>query len=235
VPYLSGWGDTRVTSGRLILTHTTVANSGLSAFFSSRCVSCPRYAYAGLVSFAQSDLRLLQIVIALRAVQQPSSIPVSLASLHLMQTASSVFMEHVRMLLQETGSFSDRLTALRKLFEAVNISNKVTDGTTPFPENEQSLRHGISLEFRYLVCRLRIVREVNVMLSPGVCHFDIPAARGTLCVRFPLQLGRANFAYVHSCHDFGSTKCSRPLPITGHPWFQRIREKHDSKASGSSI
>jgi hypothetical protein len=137
-----------VASGRLILTQKTVVDSSLSASFGSRYVSYPRYAYAGLSSSAQPDLRLLQVVIALRAVQQPSSIPVSLASLHLMQNASSVFMTHVRMLLHKTGSFSDRLSALRKLFEAVNIQNKVTDGTVPFPENEQSLRHGISLEFR---------------------------------------------------------------------------------------
>jgi hypothetical protein len=65
-----------------------------------------------------------------------------------MQGASYEFIRHIGMLLEETGVFSKRLSSLRKFFEAENISNKVTDGTTPFPENEQSLRDGMSLEFR---------------------------------------------------------------------------------------
>jgi hypothetical protein len=97
----------------------------------------------------QSDLRLLQVIFALRAAKQPSSIPVSLASLHLMKDASSMFMTSIRMVLQKSKTFPEQLSALRKLFEAGNIINKVVDGTTPYPENEQSLRYGISLEFRY--------------------------------------------------------------------------------------
>jgi len=34
------------------------------------------------------------------------------------------------------------------LYEAVNIPNKVVDGSIPFPENAQSISNGISLEFR---------------------------------------------------------------------------------------
>ena len=61
-------------------------------------------------------------------------------------------MENVRSLLQQTGNVSGRLSALRKLYEAGNIPNQVTDGAVPFPENEQSIRDGISLEFRYFAC-----------------------------------------------------------------------------------
>ena len=46
------------------------------------------------------------------------------------------------------GSISDRLSSLRKLYEAENIPNKIVDGTIPFPENAQSIGDGISLEFR---------------------------------------------------------------------------------------
>jgi hypothetical protein len=60
-------------------------------------------------------------------------------------------MENVSALLRQTGSVSQRLSALRKLYEAGNIVNHVADGTVPFPENEQSIRDGISLEFRYFV------------------------------------------------------------------------------------
>jgi len=96
-------------------------------------------------------LRCVQIVFTLRAVQQPLSIPVSLASLHLVQQASSSFMGSVRSLLEQTGNMSDRLSALRQLYEVGNIANVVADGTTPFPENEQSMRDGIAVEFRYFI------------------------------------------------------------------------------------
>jgi hypothetical protein len=94
------------------------------------------------------DLRCLQIVFTLRAVQQPLSIPVSLASLHLVQRASSSFMGSARALYEQTGNMSDRWSALRQLYEAENIANTVADGTTPFPENQQSIRDGIAVEFR---------------------------------------------------------------------------------------
>ncbi|KAI9507420.1 HlyB/MsbA family ABC transporter [Russula earlei] len=99
-----------------------------------------------LVSISLSELPL--IVFAVRAIQRPSSIPISIASLHLMQDASMSFLGHATRLLSQTGDFSDQLLALRKLFEAGNIPNKVADGSIPFPENEQSIRNGISLEFR---------------------------------------------------------------------------------------
>ena len=95
------------------------------------------------------NLTSLQIVFTLRAVQQPSSIPVSLASLHLVQRSSILFMDSLRTLLDQTGSLSERMTALRRLYEAGNIANQVVDGKVPFPENEQSICDGISLEFRY--------------------------------------------------------------------------------------
>jgi hypothetical protein len=69
-----------------------------------------------------------------------------------MQEASDSFMTHVTTLLSDTGNFSEQLLNLRKHFEAGNITNKVVDGTTPFPEDPQSIRDGISLEFKYFVC-----------------------------------------------------------------------------------
>ena len=62
------------------------------------------------------------------------------------------------MLLHQTGkgavSGPERLSTLRKFYETRNIENQVEDGGVPFPENEQSIRDGISLEFRYFVQRL---------------------------------------------------------------------------------
>jgi len=60
-------------------------------------------------------------------------------------------MDNVRTLFQQTGSVSERLSALRKLYEVGNIPNQVIDGAVSFPENAQSIRDGISLEFRYVL------------------------------------------------------------------------------------
>ncbi|KAH9001450.1 HlyB/MsbA family ABC transporter [Lactarius akahatsu] len=91
---------------------------------------------------------LPQIIFTLQVVQKPSSIPVSLASLPLLQQSSSTFMMRINEILQDVESISTRLSSLRNLYEAENIANKVVDGTIPFPENAQSIGDGISLEFR---------------------------------------------------------------------------------------
>jgi hypothetical protein len=72
-------------------------------------------------------------------------------------------MDNVRTLLQQTGNVSERLSALRKLYEVGNIPNQVIDGAVPFPENGQSIRDGISLEFRYvllLVLSRMLIRDL---------------------------------------------------------------------------
>lgn len=60
-------------------------------------------------------------------------------------------MDNVRTLLGQTWNVSERLLALRRLYEAENIVNQVADGNIPYPENAKSIRDGISLEFRYLL------------------------------------------------------------------------------------
>lgn len=89
-----------------------------------------------------------QIIFTLQAVQKPTSIPVSLASLHLLQQSLGTFVGRINDIFRTMGSISDRLSKLRKLHEVENIANKVVDGNTPFPENAQSISDGISLEFR---------------------------------------------------------------------------------------
>ena len=164
--------------------------------------------------FVLADVRLLQVVFALRAVQQPSTIPISLASLHLMQEASDSFMNHITTLLSQTQNFSTQLLDLRKLFEANNIPNKIVDGTVPFPENQQSIRDGISLEFRYVVFRPRflemshaddLLRSVSFKYlgSEKYALRDISfrVEQGQLCVIVHALLSEARFEFTcHSSH-----------------------------------
>jgi hypothetical protein len=95
-----------------------------------------------------SPLIVLQIVFTLRAVQYPTSIPLSLASLHLIRENAQSFSSSVFALLDETGNMAEQLASVRKLYEIENIPNKVIDGREPFPENQQTLNNGISVEFR---------------------------------------------------------------------------------------
>lgn len=110
-----------------------------------------------------------------------------------MQEASDSFMAHVRTLLSNTGDFSEQLLNLRKLFEANNIPNKIADGTIPFPENQQSIRDGISLEFRYFVCRPHVLRVDMNEISLGTSHSNILEVKSTPYAIYPLELNKDSF------------------------------------------
>lgn len=51
-------------------------------------------------------------------------------------------------LFGESSSLAEQFASVRKLYEISNIRNRIVDGNVPFPENQQTLRHGISIEFR---------------------------------------------------------------------------------------
>ena len=91
---------------------------------------------------------LSQIAFALRAVQYPASIPVSLASLSLIQENTSNLTWTIGRFLEQTGSIAEQLTTVRKLYEVSHIPNRIPDGNTPFPEDTQKINAGISVEFR---------------------------------------------------------------------------------------
>ncbi|KAG6874168.1 hypothetical protein C0995_005586 [Termitomyces sp. Mi166 len=91
-------------------------------------------------SFLVDPLRELpQIVFTLRAIQYPTSIPVSLASLNLITQTTASFTNTLVTLYDKTGSLAQKCADIRRVYEVANIPNRVVDGTEPFPENEQSL------------------------------------------------------------------------------------------------
>ncbi|KAI0668740.1 P-loop containing nucleoside triphosphate hydrolase protein [Trametes maxima] len=103
----------------------------------------------GLFTFIQDPLRELpQIVFTLRAVQYPASMPVSLASLNLLQQTTSQFSYTLWRLFENTVSVTEQLQIVRKLYDVAHIPNRIRDGTVPFPEDAQKIRHGVALEFR---------------------------------------------------------------------------------------
>lgn len=102
-----------------------------------------------LTSILREPLRELpQIVFTLRAIQYPASIPISLASLTLITQTANSFSGTLFQLFGESFSLSEQFASVRKLYEISTIPNRVVDGTIPFPENQQALKHGILIEFR---------------------------------------------------------------------------------------
>ncbi|KAJ7356592.1 P-loop containing nucleoside triphosphate hydrolase protein [Mycena albidolilacea] len=126
-----------------------------------------------LTGFLSDPLRELpQIVFTLRAVQYPSDIPLSLASLNLITQTTSKFSRTLFDLFEQTGSVADNLASIRKLYETYSIPNIVADGVTPFPEDQQKLRLGVALEFRNVSFRYPgsqkdVLRNVSFKILQG--------------------------------------------------------------------
>ncbi|KAF5351573.1 hypothetical protein D9758_007222 [Tetrapyrgos nigripes] len=90
-----------------------------------------------------------QVVFALRAVQQPSSIPLSLASLTLITSTTTSFSNSLLRLFQQGGSIANHWADVRRFYEVVAVENRVRDGSFPFPENQKEMElSGVQLEFR---------------------------------------------------------------------------------------
>ncbi|VDB88528.1 unnamed protein product [Peniophora sp. CBMAI 1063] len=124
-------------------------------------------------SIIQSVLQQLpQVVFTLRAAQYPTSIPVSMASLSLIQQSSNSFLRQVESLFDGTENLGGSLSSLRKLYEADKIPNRVVDGEKPFPEDAQSLHAGIGVEFRnvsfaYPGTERMVLQNVSFNILPG--------------------------------------------------------------------
>ncbi|KDR84731.1 hypothetical protein GALMADRAFT_284753 [Galerina marginata CBS 339.88] len=105
---------------------------------------------------------LPELAFAFRAIQQPASIPLSLASLHLIRQTTQSFTQTAYAFVDETDSITNVFSQVIHLYEVAKIPNRVKvhlpekenldqDDPTlgvPFPENDQTLHLGISVEFR---------------------------------------------------------------------------------------
>ncbi|KAN0101039.1 P-loop containing nucleoside triphosphate hydrolase protein [Tylopilus felleus] len=126
-----------------------------------------------LMSILREPMRELpQIVFTLKAVQYPASIPVSIASLTLVNQTANTFSSSLFALYGESFSLAEQFGSVRKLYEITNIRNRIVDGNIPFPENHQTLRHGISIEFRNVFFRYPgsesyVLRDVSFKIGPG--------------------------------------------------------------------
>ncbi|KAJ7051170.1 P-loop containing nucleoside triphosphate hydrolase protein [Mycena amicta] len=129
-----------------------------------------RFKWSTFISDPLAELP--RVVFTLRAVQYPSDIPLSLASLNLITQTTSRFSRTLFALLQETGSVADNLGNVRKLYETYTIPNQIQDGPTPFPEDQRSLDMGMSVEFRHVYFRYPggtqdVLRDVSFKIHQG--------------------------------------------------------------------
>ena len=102
--------------------------------------------FSSLLSMSLRELP--EVFYLLRAAEDPTSIPVSIASMRLVQETTSSFMTAFMDFLDESGSIAERFHKVRQLYEIENIQNNVVDGKVSFPEDRQTLKSGISVEFR---------------------------------------------------------------------------------------
>lgn len=156
-----------------------------------------------------------QVIFSLRAVEQPTTIPLSLASLHLITQTTNAFTYTAFTLYDETGAITEKLTAVRLLYEMIKIPNRVTveipkkedhyvdyDDPSlgiPFPEEQRSLDWGISIEFRHVSFKYPgsdtyALRDVNFKIE-----------KGQLCVRsfftFPKESSCSEFSRIGHCRQ----------------------------------
>ncbi|EMD41255.1 hypothetical protein CERSUDRAFT_127907 [Gelatoporia subvermispora B] len=115
---------------------------------------------------------LPQILFTLRAARHPASIPVSLASLHLISQSTSVLAWQLRSIFLKTRGIASQLADLRKVYDLATIPNSMQDGAGTFSEDAQKIRSGVCLEFRNVSFRY-----------PGCEKFALhKISEGQLCV-----------------------------------------------------
>ncbi|OJT07927.1 Lipid A export ATP-binding/permease protein MsbA [Trametes pubescens] len=126
-----------------------------------------------LWALLQYPLRELpQMFFTLRAMQYPASMPVSLASLQMVQEATNTFAYNMFELMHSTQSFATQIGEVRKMYEVASVPNKVQDGTVPFPEDTAQIRSGVALEFRnvsfkYPSTEKYALHNVSFSILPG--------------------------------------------------------------------
>ncbi|KAG2748574.1 P-loop containing nucleoside triphosphate hydrolase protein [Suillus brevipes Sb2] len=129
--------------------HETAQRVGDDAVdFSELEETCSVKDSLSMVSLLRETLHALPLIVfTLRVVQKSMTIPASLVSFILIYQISNSIGSSPLSEMPAT-SLARKLDNIRSIYAMDNIKNKVVDGSEPFPEDRQSLRSGISIEFR---------------------------------------------------------------------------------------
>jgi len=134
-----------------------------------------------------------QIVFTWRIVQKQMTIPLSLVSLILIyQNSNSFGSPPLSEMPSSAIPLATKLTNIRSIYAIDNVKNRVVDGLEPFPEDRQSLRSGISIEFRLIVHF--IYPGISEACKPGMCRSSTLAQSGMLSEMYHSRSKRVDFA-----------------------------------------
>ena len=156
-----------------------------------------------LSSLLSVSLRELpEVLYLLRAAEHPASIPVSIASMRLVQETTSSFMSAFMGFLDESGSIAERFHKVRQLYEIESIPNNVVDGNISFPEDRQTLKSGMSVEFRS-VFSTHSTTGPRTHLPTGMFLSSILVPIHWRYAMSPSKLTPASYVFVNRFVDVG--------------------------------
>ncbi|KAG1881161.1 P-loop containing nucleoside triphosphate hydrolase protein [Suillus subluteus] len=122
--------------------------------------------------FQEAMHMLPQIVFTFRVLTNPMATPISLASLILIKQTFHTFSDSRFLSYDMLSYLMNCLSEICNLYEIEVTRNEVVNGTEPFPENQQSLTSGISVEFRNVSFQYRgadrcALRDVSFKIGAG--------------------------------------------------------------------
>ena len=147
-------------------------------------------------SLSVSLREIPEIFYLLRAAEHPASIPVSIASMRLVQETTASFTGAFMGFLNESGSIAERFHKVRQLYEIENIPNNVVDGSISFPEDRQSVKSGMSVEFRFGFRKLSC-RKHRAHPRTGTFLSSILGLTIWFYVTSPSRSREANYVFVN--------------------------------------
>ena len=117
----------------------------------------------------------------------------TLASFNLIQSTVSEVVTSMGHFVMESGSVSEQLESIRRLYEVKNIRNRIKDGTESYPENSETLKSGISVEFRS-ACRIpEATQAERLTVYIEMYRSSIPIATNSHYAKFPSKLNKVSF------------------------------------------
>ena len=132
-------------------------------------------------------------------------------------------------------SIGDQLHKVRHIYETQKTQNKVVDGAVSFPEDRQSLRSGITVEFRYVLFSSGsfLAGDVSPVFVRSEMSPSVTPPRMILrSVMYRSRSRRASFVSVKSTRLLWLSANSE---LTGYCWDQRLREEHHTQAASSIV
>lgn len=94
------------------------------------------------------SLQFTKIYFTLHSMLNPASIPIGLASAHLIESTSRAFTGDLYDVITRGRQVAWKLQVVQTLYSIASIPNKVPDGTIPFPEDTSTIKSGVLIEFK---------------------------------------------------------------------------------------